>query len=184
MKQLFFLLLCNSILCQEIIYSENFDSMPFGSDFDPHWSVKNIEGQNSWRVSSHKNSKSKLYAKISGYKGSKIESDLLILKQDLTKCYNASIEFETSIGFFKHDGLTVWTHDSENFTQAKKIDPIRIAKQEDLDNYTFSPFISSNKIDISHYCGGPFYLYFHYLGNNDSKSTVYEIDNIQIWINE
>ncbi len=184
MKQFFiFLLLSNLVNSQELLFHENFDEMKFDNTFNHNWIVKNIEGKNTWRVSSHKNSKNKLYAKISGYKGSEIEKDLLILKQNLTKCYNASLEFETAVGYYKHNGLTVWTNDNKNIEEGNKLENIIIASEADLKEYSFSPFINSNKIDISEYCGGMFYLGFLYEGNNLDKSTVFEVDNIKIEIN-
>ncbi|APD06105.1 hypothetical protein UJ101_00566 [Flavobacteriaceae bacterium UJ101] len=169
---------------QELFFQENFDQMTFGNSFNHNWVVKNIEGKNSWRISSHKNSKTKLYAKISGYKGSEKEEDWLILKQDLTHCYNASLQFETATGFYQHHGLSVWIHDSENISQGEKIDSIKLASEENIKAYSFSPFVSSQRINVSAFCGGMFYLGFRYLGNNSNESTVFELDNIQIWINE
>lgn len=169
---------------QELFFEEDFNQMTFGNSFDQNWIVKNVEGKNTWRISSHKNSKTKLYAKISGYKGSEKEEDWLILKQDLTHCYNASLLFETAVGFYQHQGLSVWVHDSDTISQGKKLDSIQLASKKDLKNHSFSPFVSSQRINISAFCGGMFYLGFRYLGNHSNKSTVFELDNIQIWINE
>lgn len=169
---------------QELLFEEDFNQMNFGNSFDENWIVKNNQGKNSWRVSSHKNSKTKYYAKISGYKGSDNEEDWLILKQDLTHCYNASLKFETAIGFYQHHGLSIWIHETEDITQGKKLDSITLASKHDIKKYSFSPFVPSQKINISTFCGGMFYLGFRYLGNNTDKSTVFEVDNIQLWINE
>ncbi len=184
MKYLFALLIPCFYFTQELFFEETFDKMTFGDSFERNWIMKNIQGKNTWRVSSHKNSTTKLYAKISGYKGSEIEEDWLILKQDLTNCYNASLEFETAIGFYQHDGLSVWIHDTEDLLKGRELKSTRLASKKDLKEFSFSPFIPSGKIDLAEFCGGMFYLGFHYLGNNSNESTVFEIDNIKIFINE
>ncbi len=184
MKYLIFLLLPSFFFTQELFFEENFDRMSFGDSFDKNWIVKNVEGENGWRVSSHKGSKTKLYAKISGYKGSDTEEDWLILKQDLTSCYNASLTFETAVGYYQHPGLTVWIHDTENIQEGKKLDSVNLASKKDVEKYSFSSFVSSGTLDISSFCGGMFYLGFRYLGNNHNESTVFELDNLRITINE
>lgn len=171
-------------LSQELLFEENFNHMSFGDSFNENWIVKNIEGKNTWRVSSHKGSKTKLYAKVSGYKGSDIEEDWLILKQDLTSCYNASLTFETAIGYYQHEGLTVWIHDTKDIQKGKKLDSVNLASKKDIKKATFSPFISSGSIDISSFCGGMLYVGFRYLGNHNNESTVFELDNLRITINK
>ncbi|MFV0530239.1 MAG: choice-of-anchor J domain-containing protein [Flavobacteriales bacterium] len=183
MKYVLIVLIPCFLFAQEPFFKETFDQMSFGSFFDQNWTVKNIQGENSWRVSSHKKSTTGLYAKISGYKGSENEEDWLVLKKDLSSCYKASLEFETATGYYKHNGLSIWIHDTENIMEkGKKVEKVNLASKKDLKKYNFSPFVSSGKIDISEFCGGMFYVGFRYLGNNSNESTTFELDNVQISI--
>ncbi len=170
-------------ISQKLYFEETFDKMKLGNRFNKNWTVQNKKGKNTWHVSSHKNAKTKLYAKISGYRGSKQEDDWLILRQDLSACYKASLSFESATGYYKHNGLSILISDSSDFSNAKKLKEITIASARNVTRGNFSSFIPSGKIDLSAHCGGEVYIGFHYIGNNTSQSTTFEIDNIKIWIN-
>ena len=180
-KILMISLFSSCVFAQKLYFSEDFKSYDFGKELSDNWKIQSVKGKNYWRVSSHKNSKTGKYLKISAYKGDLEEIDEAILSLDLSHCYEANFEFQSAIGYFQEKSqleLLISDSFSGNYSPIKNV---RIANSENIRKGKFSSFISSGKIDISDYCGGFIHLKFAYKGSVENGATTYEIDDIKIF---
>jgi len=176
---------CNDDQIAQEGIEEDFET---AETFEPidinNWKTLGVVGNEAWVG---RDFSSNTYALIQGHNSdyASIESWLVSPKMDFDVAQ--TLEFESKIGYWKHDGLTVWIStdfDGCNVADAtwSELTSAVIANSVNspsgIDNYA-DFFINSGSVDLSSFSGDG-YIGFRYVGDNTTNTTTYQVDNVVI----
>jgi hypothetical protein len=156
---------------------EDFESL---NDFDPvaldGWMNVALTGARVWQA---KEFSQNVYAQATAYNDNNPNMETWLITPALNLDVVSTLEFESAMAFWNHDGLTVYIStdfDGSNVGSAYWIDLSAIvAGQNDGDHN----WIPSGEIDLTAY-NGVGYVAFRHIGNSSSATTSYRLDNIDI----
>ncbi len=165
--------------------NENFESAGTAGDaWDQNgWLNANMQGERYWKLASYSNNK---YAQANAYNANSTDLEMWLVSPGINCDVNKTLSFETKVGYWKHDPLTVyistdfdgdpsnlstatWTDITSNFT----------IPNEPASGYG-SSYTPSGNFDMSSYTGQTVYILFKYTGNNSTNTTTMQIDNVVV----
>ena len=156
---------------------EDFESL---NDFDPvmlsGWQNIAMKGTRVWQA---KEFSQNLYAQATAFNDSNPEMETWLITPPLNMDVVGTMEFESAMAHWNHDGLTVLFSSDFNGMDISSatwtdLDP-RLAQQNDGDH----TWVPSGQIDLSGF-NGVGYVAFRHVGNNSNQTTSYRLDNIDI----
>lgn len=157
---------------------EDFESL---ADYDPvalsGWQNVVLEGTRSWLAREFSGN---IYAQGTAFNDSSPTMDTWLITPKLNMDVITTLEFESAMAFWTHDGLSVHIstdYDGNDVDGATwtELTSATIAGESDGDHN----WVASGKVDLSSY-NGIAHIAFRHQGNNTSGTTSYRIDNIVI----
>jgi hypothetical protein len=157
--------------------NEDFQSGPDRDDINiPGWTNQAVVGDRRWIYRSFEGN---LFAQMTAFNSDDAENEAWLVTPEVNTTETNILTFESSQGFWEHDGLTVWV--SDNFTgdvnsaNWTEITTARIASNSD-DQYDW---VDSGQVDLSSF-GENVNVAFKYEGTSSTNTTTYRLDNIII----
>lgn len=160
------------------VLSEDFSSVSTNTDVSiSGWLNIAVKGNRKWRGNVFQGDG---FVQATAFNSSLAEMESWLISPAIDLSKPQSLSFNSSWGFYVHDGLTVWI--STNFdganVSAATWQPLngKIAKQSD-GQYTWIP---SGNIALPVVNGGKGYIGFKYVGDTNTNTTTWRIDNIAV----
>lgn len=158
--------------------SEDFESL---ADYDPvtlsGWQNLALEGTRVWQAREFSGN---TYAQATAFNDNSPSMETWLISPKLNLDVISTLEFESAMAFYFHDGLTVHIStdfDGTNVNSATwtELSSARIASESDGDHN----WVPSGTVDLSSY-DGVGHIAWRHVGNSSSNTTSYRIDNVEI----
>jgi len=141
-----------------------------------NWQNLAQKGNRNWQA---KEFSGNLYAQATSFRDMDPEMEAWLITPKLNMDVITTMDFESAMSFYKHDGLTVYIsvdYDGSDVNGATWVDlSPRIASEADGDNN----WVPSGAVDLSAY-NGIAHIAFVHVGNSATNTTSYRLDNIEI----
>jgi Family of unknown function (DUF5689) len=141
------------------------------------WTNIATAGTRIWRGATYQATS---YAQATAYNSNLADMTTWIITPNLDLKTQKTLDFETAMAYYKHDGLTVWV--SNNFTG----DPAA-ATWSQLTTATIAGSASGNNtwvpsgaVQLPIYSSGFGNIAFKYQGNSATNTSTYRIDNVNV----
>ena len=171
-------------VCSTVDYNEQ--DFEDAEAFDPittgGWNSVSAVGQEPWEA---RQNSGNTYAQVQGFGSDFDNVESWLVSPQINFDAANMFEFESNMGFWKHDGLKVFASmdfDGCNpagatWTELSAVITNTSNNSEGVDFY--GDFVPSGTIDLSSFSGLG-YIGFQYIGDNIVNTTTYQIDNIVI----
>jgi DNA/RNA endonuclease YhcR with UshA esterase domain len=141
------------------------------------WTNIATAGTRIWRGATYQATS---YAQSTAYNSNLADMTTWVITPNLNLKTQKTLDFETAMAYYKHDGLTVWV--SNNFTG-----DAAAATWTQLTSATIAGSASGNNtwvpsgvIQLPIYANGFGNIAFKYQGNSAANTTTYRIDNVNV----
>ncbi len=145
------------------------------------WTNFATNGARKWRGAEFSNDK---YAQCTAFGSSDLANEGWLVSPAIDVSSPKTFSFESSWGYYKHQGLSVWY--STNFGSTdicnadwKPLPNVVLAKATDGTG-NFSNWIPSGLISLPVIAGGKVYIGFKYVGDKSSNTTTWRIDKVKL----
>jgi hypothetical protein len=157
--------------------SEDFESQSNNNEIGIRgWENIAVVGDRTWLG---KEFSGNVYAQATAFNDQSPNMETWLITPKLNLDVISTLEFESAMAFYEHDGLTVYIstdYDGTNRSTATWTElSARIATDSDGDN----TWVPSGVVDLSAYNGIGHIAWVH-VGNSSANTTSYRIDNIEI----
>lgn len=157
---------------------EKFDAVTANSDIDmPGWVNVAVQGNRVWRGASFSGDK---FASATAFSSGLAAMETWMITPALDLKTQKTLSFETSSGFWRHNGLTVWVSvdfNGQNPTTATWT-PLNFAlPPSDANGY--SDFVPSGNIQLPVF-NGKSYIGFKYTGDATTNTTTWRFDDVKV----
>ncbi len=142
----------------------------------PGWQNVAIKGQRLWQAKSFD---ANTYAQATAFGDNNSEMEAWLITPPLDLSGPKILSFESAKAFYVHDGLSVWLstdYNGEDLGAATWVQLEAVLAGSDSEDHAW---ISSGEIDLSAFSGIG-YIGFKHIGNPDSGTTSYRLDNIKV----
>jgi Family of unknown function (DUF5689) len=168
--------------CPSCLINEDFESTTVNQDIAvANWTNVAVVGTRKWRSAVFSNSK---FSQFNPFGGPDAVSEAWLVTPSINATASRTLTFESSWGFYKHQGLTVWY--CTNFDTAGAAganwQPLTatFAQQSDVGSGNFSNWVPSGNVTLPSAPGGKIFVGFKYVGNNTTNTTSWRIDNVKV----
>jgi hypothetical protein len=143
----------------------------------PDWTNIATAGTRKWRGATFQ---SESYVQATAYNSNLADMTTWMISPKIDLTTAKSLQFESAVSFYKHDGLTVWV--SNNFNGSDPTAATWTQLDGDLAgalsaNYAWIP---SGSITLPIYASGVGHIAFKYEGNTSTNTSTYRIDNVKV----
>lgn len=139
------------------------------------WMNTTVNGNLMWETSEYSNNN---YAEINPFNSGETNAETWLITPAFDLAEANTLQFESMMHHWQHAGLSVWisTNFSGNVANADWTELSATFPQESTEWYEW---IDSGVIDLSSF-NGTAYIGFKYVGDADSNSTAFSIDNVVV----
>ena len=146
------------------------------------WINGNIQGERYWESKGNSTNK---YLEITGFNAMATDIESWIVSPGVTITSGQKLNFDTKVGFWRHAALSVYIStdfngNSDNLISSTWTD---ISSECNIPTEPINGYgstFSNSEIDLSSYAGQTIYVLFKYTGDNATKTTFVQLDNVII----
>ncbi|MEZ4964038.1 MAG: DUF5689 domain-containing protein [Saprospiraceae bacterium] len=157
---------------------EKFDGTSTNADIElPGWVNVAVQGNRIWRGASFSGDK---FASATAFSSNLPAMETWLITPPLDLKTQKTLTFESSSGYWRHDGFTVWVStdfDGQNPANATWTELNFTKPPSDANGY--SDFIPSGNIQLPVF-NGKGYVGFKYVGDGTSNTTTWRFDDVKV----
>jgi hypothetical protein len=157
--------------------NESFDGTTSNVDIDlPGWVNVAVAGNRIWRGASFSGDK---FASATAFSSGLTAMETWLITPAIDLKTQKTLTFESSSGYWKHDGLTVWVStDFEGNPATATWTQLDFAKPP-ANAGGYSDFVSSGNISLPQF-NGKGYIGFKYVGDAATNTTTWRFDDVKV----
>jgi len=157
---------------------EAFTGTTANQDIDlPGWVNVAVQGNRIWRGASFSGDK---FASATAFNSSLASMETWLITPAINLTTQKTLSFESSSGYYKHDGLTVWVSTDFNGQNPATATWTQLNFTMPPPNTAgYSDFIPSGNISLPVF-NGKGYIGFKYVGDTNTNTTTWRFDDVKV----
>jgi hypothetical protein len=141
------------------------------------WQNIAVQGTRYWRGASFSNDK---FVSATAFQSNLTNMECWLISPALDLKTQKTLSFETSSGFYRHDGLTVWVSTNFDGSNVATATWTQLTFTKPTPNASgYSDFVPSGNISLPIF-NGKGYIGFKYVGDTGTNTTTWRFDDVKV----